>query len=158
VTRVDFRSGGYRAASVPLSEASEGGRSLYDGDTLVTLSLRWPQHFAIARERDEWVACLARVERELMTPDGGLRDDVSTARQAEVLAEREAANIRYLVAAVEAWSLPEPCTPEAVEKLFLVHPWTMPLVMDALGDQSRFFSTASAPAVSASAPLSEAAA
>jgi hypothetical protein len=155
VTRIDFRTGGYRAAAVPLSEASEGGRSLYDGDTLVTLTIRWPQHFAVKEERNEWLACLARVERELMTPEGDLRSDVTSARQAAVLSERDEANIRYLVAVVESWNLPEPCTPASVRELYLVHPWAMQLVADALGEKERFFPSASRPAVNESAPASE---
>ncbi len=134
---LDFTTGTRTTTTIPLSD-EESGIALKHEGAVVTVELRWPDDPAVTRPKYEWLAMLAQVDRELKNADDTVREGVASARQAELLAMRDDALAGYCAALVVGWSVPMPCTLDAVRALFARAPFALDVILTASGEQDRF--------------------
>jgi hypothetical protein len=148
VIDLDFSEGTRTTSILELVDVDAGVR-LCDGGAVVTLTLRWPDDPAIARERNTFFAT-----------QNALADAIETAtdstRAGALMAQREDALRAYAAALVCGWSLSAPCTPDGVLALFARAPFAYALVVEAAGDHERFLPESLRASRSASAPSSPA--
>lgn len=145
---LDFDEGTRTTATVELIDVAAGLRLCKDG-ALVTLTLRWPDDPAIARERNTFFAA-----QQLFTD--ALAASTEATRTGELLAQREDTMRQYAAALVCAWSLVTECTRDAVLALFARAPFALDLVVEAAGEHERFLPASLRGSRSGSAPSSPA--
>jgi hypothetical protein len=146
VIALPFDLGTRTTSVVPLTR---GDRSLVDpAGEVVTLTLRWPDDPAVARERNTYIAHEALLADAIASGDALKMADARTAR--------DAAFAVYAAAMVAGWSVAAPCTPDAVQALFARFPEGLSLVVDAAGEHDRFLPESLRSSRSASEPSSPA--
>lgn len=140
-----FDLGTRTTATVPLTH---NGRSLEWEGQVVTLTLRWPDDPAVARERNTYIA------HEALLADAVQAGDVLVIATRRT--DRDAAFAVYAAALVTGWSVPVPCTPDAVQALFARYPEGLQVVVAAAGESDRFLPESLRASRSASEPSSSA--
>jgi hypothetical protein len=148
---VPFALGTNDTSDLPLSDEERGMRLTHEDGSVVTLTLRWPDHPAVAPARLRMFAAQTVLERDAMQPDGSQREDVEPERLVELALPRDAALREYAAALVVGWSVADPCTPDAVLALFTRAPFVLTLVLKAANEGDRFL----APSLRLSAPESQ---
>jgi hypothetical protein len=154
VIALPFDLGTRTTSVVPLSDTASGATLVDAQGMAVTLTLRWPDDPAIARERFTFLAA----QQALTDAISAARTELDPARVGELMAQREDAMRGYAACLVIGWSVPAECTPDAVLALFARAPFALDVIVEAGGEQDRFLPESLRASRSASAPSSSAAA
>lgn len=152
---LDFLTGSRTTTTVPLSEPESGKPFVHEG-TPVVLELWWPDHPSVRVEQQEWLHTMRLVRAELTTATGEDRTDVDPKRAATLLAAQEASLRAYAAKLVKSWSVPMPCTVDAVLETFARIPSALEQVIAASGEDDRFLPASLRRSTSEPAPSSEA--
>jgi hypothetical protein len=150
VLHVPFSVGTQQMAAVVLQmETDEAILTVVDdAGVVVTATIYWPDHPAVARERATWMACYLAYQTQCTTltgppdaegnPSRVMRDDVEPARLATLSVENDTSYLAYGVALVQAWTHPSACTKDEVTALMTRSPFVLQLVMRATDEHTNF--------------------
>jgi hypothetical protein len=148
VIAIPFDLGTRTTSTVPLTDPASGA-TLMDGDSIVTLTLRWPDDPDICEEMARFMAANDALQAA---------KDLGAGPKALAAAYRELveAKTAYCTALVLGWSVGAECTPAGLAALFRRFPPALTVIQNAVAENDRFLHASLRTSGNESAPSSSA--